>query len=185
MKTIKFLAILFITTIFLSSCTKDEDPTPVNEEEVITTATITLTNGANTITLKSKDADGDGPEAPVVTVSGNLTAGTTYNGAIVLLNETETPAEDITTEVREEGDEHQFFYSATNSIGTFAYTDTDSNNDPIGITFTLTTGAAGTGVVGVILRHEPNKLATGVQNGDITNAGGSTDVDVNFNVTVQ
>ncbi len=185
MKTIKLLAILFISSIVLSSCSKSEDPEPVNEEEVITTVTVTLTNGNSTITLKSKDADGDGPGAPVVTVSGDLAASTTYNGIIELLNETETPAENITTEVKDEGDEHQFFYSATNSIATFAYTDTDSNNNPIGITFTLTTGAAGTGAIGVILKHEPNKTATGVKGGDITNAGGSTDVDVSFNVTVK
>lgn len=185
MKTIKLLAILFISSIALSSCSKNDDPIPVNEDEIITTVTLTLTNGNDIVTLQSKDLDGDGPGAPVVTVSGNLDANTTYTGSIVLLNETESPAEDITTEVNEEGDEHQFFFSATNSLATFAYTDTDSNNDPIGITFTLTTGAAGTGDIGVILRHEPNKSATGVSTGDITNAGGSTDVDVSFNVTVQ
>jgi hypothetical protein len=185
MKSIKFLSILFIATITLSSCSKNDEPEPVNEEEVITTVTVTLTNGSNTVTLQSKDLDGDGPNAPVVTVSGNLAANTTYTGAVVLLNETENPAEDITAEVRTEGDEHQLFYSATNNIATFAYTDKDSNNDPIGLAFTLTTGAAGTGTIGVILRHEPNKSATGVSNGDITNAGGSTDVDVSFNVTVQ
>ena len=185
MKAIKFLSIIFLSSIILTSCSKSEDPEPVNEEEIITTITVTLVNGSNTIELKSKDLDGDGPNAPVITVSGNLAANTTYNGTITLLNETETPAEDITKEVKEEGDEHQFFYSATNSIATFAYSDTDSNSNPIGLSFTLTTTTAGTGVVGVILRHEPNKTASGVSTGDITNAGGATDVDVSFNVTVQ
>ncbi|HBK71516.1 MAG TPA: type 1 periplasmic binding fold superfamily protein, partial [Flavobacteriaceae bacterium] len=36
-----------------------------------------------------------------------------------------------------------------------------------------------------ILRHEPNKSASGVSDGDITNAGGETDIEVIFNITVQ
>ena len=33
----------------------------------------------------------------------------TYSGTMTLLNESETPAEDITIEIQEEDDEHQFF----------------------------------------------------------------------------
>lgn len=180
MKAIKFLSVLFIASIIFTSCTKD-DPTPVNEEEVITTVTVTLTNGTDVVTLKSLDADGDGPNAPVVTVSGSIKANTTYTGTVAFLNETESPAEDITSEVKEEGDEHQIFYSATNNIATFTYTDKDSNNNPVGLTFTANTGAAGSGVVKVILKHEPKKP----NNGTATDAGGSTDADVSFNVSVQ
>ena len=32
----------------------------------------------------------------------------------------------------------------------------------------------------VILRHEPNKAGAGVSDGDITNAGGETDIEVTF-----
>jgi len=42
MKTIKLLSILFIASILFTSCDND-DPEPVNEEEVITTMTATLT----------------------------------------------------------------------------------------------------------------------------------------------
>lgn len=181
---IKFLAIAVMGLATLSSCSDDDDPEPVNEEEVITTVTVTLVNGSDTVTLKSYDADGEGSGAPVITVSGNLKAGTTYNGTIKLLNETESPAENITEEVEEEGKEHQFFFSSTNGT-TFAYTDKDGDGNPIGITFTLTTAGAGNDTITVILRHEPNKTATGVSGGDITNAGGSTDVEAAFGVTIE
>lgn len=186
MKKLNLLVIAFIVTITLNSCSKDDNPTPVNEEEVITTLEVKLVNGNSTITLLSKDADGDGPNAPVVTVSGSLIASTEYTGTIKLLNETENPAEDITLEVKEEADEHQFFYAATNDIATFTYDDKDGDNNPIGLKFKMTTtDVAKTGKVTFTLRHEPNKSATGVSGGDITNAGGETDIEVSFDVEIE
>ena len=108
-----------------------------------------------------------------------------YTGTVSFLNELEDPAEDITVEVLEEGAEHQVFYQLTNSLGSITYTDMDANGDPIGLNFVLTTNDAGNGVMSVILKHEPNKAADGVSTGDITNAGGETDVEVNFSVTVE
>ncbi|MCH2032642.1 MAG: type 1 periplasmic binding fold superfamily protein [Tenacibaculum sp.] len=186
MKTIKLLAIACISAITFASCSDDENPTPTNEEEVITTMTVTLSPASGSdVVLKTQDLDGDGPNAPVVTVSGNLLANTTYSGTILLENETEDPAENITTEVAEEADEHQFFYSATGITPTFTYTGAnDSNGNPVGITFSLATGDAGSGTLTFTLRHEPNKTASGVSGGDITNAGGETDIEASFDVTV-
>lgn len=184
MRTLKTL-ILGYLLIALTACSDDDNnivnlPTPINEEEVITTVIATLSpqGGGTDITLTSRDLDGDGPNAPVITVSGDLTTTTTYNGTITLTNETESPAEDITTEVSDEGADHQFFF--TSSVGIVAYTDADVNGAPIGLNFTLDTSAATTGNLTIILRHEPNKSATDVSNGDITNAGGETDVEVTF-----
>ena len=151
---------------------------------MITTVTVTLVNGSNTIILKSQDLDGNGPNSPVVTVSGNLDANSTYLGTIEFLNELENPAEDITLEIKEEGVDHQIFYQLANSLGSFSYDDVDDNGDPIGVEFTLSTGNAGSGTLTVTLRHEPNKDASGVSSGDITNAGGSTDAQINFPITV-
>ena len=183
MKNLKLIALLVIQVIFSTSCSNDD--APVNEEEVITTVTTTLVGGGQTITLTSRDLDGDGPNAPVVTVSGNLTAGTTYTGSTTFLNELESPAEDITVEVEEEGADHQVFYQLPSSIGTVTYTDTDANGRPIGLNFTLVAGTSGsTGTLTVTLRHLPNKTASGVSGGDITNAGGNTDAAVSFSVAV-
>jgi len=176
---------LFLATasLFLASCS-DDDNGPVNEEEVITTVITTLTNGSTTITLTSRDLDGDGPNAPVATVSGDLTANTVYNGEITFLNETVTPADNITAEVEEEGEEHQIFYQIPASLGTIGYTDFDVNAKPVGLTFTYTTGNAGTGNLTVTLRHLPNKSAAGVAAGDITNAGGATDAQVTYPIVI-
>jgi len=183
MKNLKLIALLVIPVIFSTSCSNDD--APVNEEEVITTVRTTLTGGGQVITLTSRDLDGDGPNAPVVTVSGNLVAGTTYTGSTEFLNELEDPAEDITVEVEEEGADHQVFYQLPSSIGTVTYTDTDANGRPIGLNFTLVAGTSGsTGTLTVTLRHLPNKTATGVAAGDITNAGGNTDAAVTFSVAV-
>ena len=183
MKNLKLIALLVIPVIFSTSCSNDD--APVNEEEVITTVTTTLVGGGQTITLTSRDLDGDGPNAPVITVSGNLTAGTTYTGSTTFLNELENPAEDITVEVEEEGADHQVFYQLPSSIGTVTYTDTDANGRPIGLNFTLVAGTSGsTGTLTVTLRHLPNKTASGVSGGDITNAGGNTDAAVSFSVAV-
>lgn len=187
MKNLKLIALLVIPVLFSTAC--DNDDAPVNEEEVITTVRVTLVGGGQTIILESRDLDGDGPNAPVLTPIGGATlvAGTTYTGTTTFLNELESPAEDITVEVQEEGVEHQVFYQIAPSLGTVTYnsTNVDANGNPIGLSFNLVAGNSGsTGTLIVTLRHLPNKTASGVSGGDITNAGGSTDAAVTFSVAV-
>jgi len=183
---IKFIYLLFLPFAAILSCNDDDEIIPVNEEEVITTLTATLTpvGGGSDITLRSRDLDGDGPNTPVIEVLGTFMANSEYTGTLQVLNETESPAEDITLEVREEDEEHQFFFTPTNNIVSVAYSDTDGNGNPVGISFRLTTSNTGTGTLTITLRHEPNKAASGVSSGDITNAGGETDVEATFTITV-
>jgi hypothetical protein len=185
MKNLKIIVIVLISVFSFSSCSND-DPIAVNEEEVITTVTTTLTSGSQTVTLTSRDLDGDGPNAPVVTISGDLMVNTTYTGTVTFLNEIANPAEDITVEIKEEGAEHQLFFQAPAGIGAFTYTDADANGKPIGLAFTLKTATvATTGNIVVILRHEPIKNAEGVASGDISNAGGATDAQITYPVQVK
>jgi hypothetical protein len=185
MKNVTTTMLFVLIGIGFSSCSDSDNVVPVNEEEVITTVITTLTGGGQTVTLQSRDLDGDGPNAPTINVSGNLIANTTYTGTVEFLNELVTPADDITIEVEEEGIDHQLFFQPTPaSIGTFTYTDTDANGNPIGLQFTLITGNAVSGNVVVTLRHEPNKSASGVATGNIANAGGNTDAEVSFPVIV-
>lgn len=188
MNTLKQLSTLALASLFIFSCSSDDDSIPeiVNEEELITTTTISLTSEGNpTVTFTATDLDGDGPNAPVID-DVNLLANTTYTGTVTLLNETESPAEDITEEVAEEADEHQFFYQASTSLNvTTDYADADADGNPVGINFSLITGEASNGTFTVTLRHEPSKGASGVAEGDITNAGGETDVTQTFNVIVE
>jgi hypothetical protein len=177
---------LLLATIALSSCRKDEDPVIPNEDEVITTLNYTLTpNGGGTaVVLSFQDLDGDGGNAPIIK-GGTLDSNKTYTGALVLLNEQESPSGNITSEIQEEDEDHQFFFQ-TNIAGlTVAYDDQDANGNPLGLQSTVTTTDIGNGTLTVVLRHEPNKSASGVTSGDITNAGGETDIEVTFNITVQ
>ncbi len=181
---ISLFAIL-LSLVMISSCKKDKTVIP-NEEEVITTLNYTLTpvGGGTTVTMTFQDLDGDGGAEPVIT-GGTLVANTTYTGALELLNETETPAEDITAEIKEEDADHQFFFSTTVSALTVTYEDQDDNGQPVGLQTKIITPLVGSGQLTIILRHEPNKSAPGVNTGSILNAGGETDIEVTFDVDVQ
>lgn len=175
----KFL-LMGLLSVVIISCSKDDDsPEPINEEEVITTMTVVLNPG--NITLKSQDLDGDGPNPPSVTVSGNLSANTTYNGSVTFLNELESPPEDITEEVEEEDDEHQVIFVSSGVALSISDLNTDGNGNDLGTQFSLSTAAAGSGTLRIVLRHEPTKP----NDGTLAGAGGSTDIDVSFNVTVE
>lgn len=190
---LKLLTLVLIANLIIS-CSSDDDatvPPPVNEEEVITTLTVTFMpqGGGTNVTLSARDLDGDGPDAPIVLISGSFETNTTYTGAVEFLNELENPAEDITEEVAEEGLEHQVFFNVTNNLGTVTYNDMDSAGNPIGLDIAFQTADTGTpinGAMTVTLRHEPNKDAAGVSDGDITNAGGETDIQSTFSpITVE
>lgn len=101
------------------------------------------------------------------------------------MNESESPAEDITEEIEEEDDEHQFFFTSSVGGWSVSYDDADGEGNPVGLATKLTTTGAGSGSLTVILRHEPDKSASGVAGGSITNAGGETDIEVTFDVEVK
>ncbi|MDA8847662.1 type 1 periplasmic binding fold superfamily protein [Flavobacteriaceae bacterium] len=184
MKTIKFLSTAIFASALIFSCSSDDDstPEPVLEEEVITTMTITLTaDGQADVILQTQDLDGDGPDLPVVTVSGDLSENTMYSGSIVLLNETEDPAENITEEIEEEALEHQFFYTIGNGLNAETdYNDADSDGNPIGLDFVLSTNSVSSGSITFTLRHEPTKPNMGIEV-----AGGETDIEATFDIAIQ
>ncbi len=186
MKQYLFLIGLTLAMFSFSSCDKD-DPEPPNEEELITTLTLTMTpqSGGDALVFQFQDLDGDGGDDPIIT-SPKLAANTTYDAAIQVLDESVSPAENITDEVRTEGDDHQFFFATTTGVNlSFSYEDMDSNGNPIGLSALFQTGEASSGGFQVTLRHEPNKSASGVLQGDITNAGGETDIEVVFDIEIE
>ena len=186
MKT-KMVAVLGLAVVAgLSSCKKDDDlvatPAPtINEVEVITTLELTFTDAAGvqpTVTAKFRDPDGDGSMGPDVFDDIVLQANTTYNVTIALLNEIETPAEDIGAEVLEEDDEHLFCFTVAGGANlNITRTDSDGTFE-VGLTSDWVTGAASTGTTQVVLKHQP-----GVKDG--TCAPGETDIDVTFDTTIQ
>jgi hypothetical protein len=183
--------VLFCASLFLSGCKKDatEEPAPtappVNESELITTLRVTFytLSFAEYKYMVFTDLDGDGGNAPVITAD-TLSADSIYNVTIQVLNESVSPAADITAEILAEGTAHQFFYQVTGADLILSYGDADSNGHPIGLEAACFAGAPSAGTLKVTLRHQPDKTAAGVEAGDITNAGGDTDIEVIFPTVV-
>lgn len=190
---LKIYAIALISALTFSACSNDDDnnaPPPVNEEELITTVTAIYTpeDGGTAVTLQYKDLDGEGANAPIITVSSAFAKNKTYNGTVTFKNELANPAEDITPEIVEEGVDHQLFYQKTGTLNAFSYgtatSNFDTNGKPVGLQSVFVTTGEASGNLTITLRHEPNKAAANVSAGDITNAGGSTDAEVTFAISV-
>ena len=176
----------------------DHDP-----NEVMTTVNLTFTpaGGGEPVTAGWADPEADG--SPVIDPI-TLAQGETYTLTIEIWNELENPAEDVTIEIRDELDEHQFFFSgeviagptnsSENALMTQAYGDEDSNGFPVGLTNTITADTAGTGELTLMLRHMPpvngnaiklENLAEIARDSGFDALPGSTDISVVFEVTVQ
>ncbi len=102
MKHLKFLAVVMLGGLILAGCKKKNNEEE-NEEELITTVNVKLTAaGGATQTVTWKDVDGPGGNAPQIgTIT--LSPGTTYACELEFLDESKTPAENITDEVEAEG----------------------------------------------------------------------------------
>ena len=189
----KFYRLLFIglsiaVLTSLSSCEKKEKEDPIipNEEELITSLYYTLidTVANDTVVFSFRDLDGDGGNPPEI-INGSLTANTDYIGSIGLYNESISPRENIGNEVKQEDDHHQFFFIYPTGLNiSITYDDFDSNGNPLGLENSLSTGEISSDELVIILRHNPDKNAAGVSDGLIANAGGETDIEVTFDLTI-
>ena len=178
----KFTSIALLAIIIFSSC-KKEDPIIPHEHELITTLTYTLTpsGGGDIVELKFQDLDGEGGNAPTVTTEP-LAANTTYVGVITMLNELEAPPHDIAAEVQEEAAAHQFFFIIDGDANAkITYTDEDTNGNPLGLTTSLITTGVSTGTLTIVLRHEPKKP----NDGSLADAGGGSDIEVEFDISIE
>src|SRR5690606_19538945 len=101
--------LLIAFALFMLSACDDKEVTPPNEEELITTLEVRLTpaGGGQDAVFLFRDLDGDGGQVPVIAVD-TLVSGTMYTGRLTLLNESVAPPEDISDEVGEEAEDHQF-----------------------------------------------------------------------------
>lgn len=167
--------------IILASCKKDDDATPpvINDEETITTVNLMVTETGTSETKTYSWKDGGTAD------DLSLKANTDYTVEIEFLDESNpSDVEDITEEVVEEKDEHFVFYDATTISGAAIVSASndikDGNSIGINIFTALSTGDATTGILKAVLIHEPT-TKTGTSRDDF---GGETDVEVDFNVTI-
>ena len=182
------LALVLFPVIFTACDSTEPDDEGPGDEELITRVVLTLTGGGQTVTATANDPDGDGTDFQIDTIT--LTAGTTYTGSVELADDIN--GEDITEEIEDEAEEHQFFYTVGGGVaGRVTVTITDSETDygsnevgddlPVGLAFEIavTDGGAASGTLRVILSHFDDDPKDGMTMSD------ETDIDVTFPVNIQ
>ena len=183
----KSLTLLIPVALLIGACARDEkNVDPTGENEAITTATLTLTNKATPAESVAATIDNLNVTADFSKATLNLKTNTTYTGVVTLFDKTKTPTLNVSNGIKEEANEHLFVYTFTPATGspasmTVTRTDRDTNPAPgpypIGLTIEIRTGAAGTGTLKLVLKHQP-----ATKNGDP--APGTTDLDTDFNVVI-
>lgn len=171
----------------------EEDPNEDEEfiDEIV--LTFTPTGGGDAVVVTWSDPDGEGVQDGSADGPINLASGVEYDLTIALANTIE--GEDITEEIEEEDDEHQFFFAFTSGIFSnptgdgnvdnggdpLNYNDSDDNGLPVGLSTRWTAGSStsSTGDFRIVLKHQPDqKSATS----DATTGG--TDVDLTFDINI-
>ncbi|MED5372070.1 MAG: hypothetical protein VX899_13715 [Myxococcota bacterium] len=214
MKTLKRLAPLTLLALFGAACSdvEDHDDGHGHDHGQITTMVLnfTPTDGGETLSFTWADPEADGsPVADDILLPDGSDHdhhdAQSYTLDIVLYNELEDPMEDVTPEIEELPDEHQFFFtgSAVESDATGAnadaiisheYGDQDPEGLPIGLTNSVDTLAWGSGELIVTLRHmayeedAPTKtegLAEDVAAGGFASIPGDNDIQATFNIEVE
>lgn len=194
--TVLYLLMFFVVG-FMASCGDDDSSGMEEEEEEITRVDLTFTpdNGESPIIATWFDADGEGSGAPTID-DIELEEDVSYVLEMVLTNTLGEEDEDITEEIREEDDEHMFFFGFTS--GMFSdpagdgnidnrndpvnYNDQDDNGLPVGLTTTWTAGehTETPGEFNIVLKHQPD-----VKTASSDAADGGTDVDITFPLHVE
>lgn len=180
----KIIIFLTVATVTLGACKKDENdpenPTPTNNEELITTVMLHFHekgNMDNHVMASFKDSDGaGGNDATIDTIK--LDTNTTYMVSVELLDESGSEVVNITTEVKEEDDEHIFCYESSTSEIDIIITDSDGTH-PLGVETEWSTGNTASSAIKVLLKHQPDGQKDG------TCSPGETDVEVTFPVVIQ
>lgn len=189
------LYLFAVLTLGFASCESD-DPEAENDGEVITDVQLNfqeLDGSGNPIGLVTsfKASDPEGIEvgtAPTIERI-TLTRGKTYRMTIEVRNGIKN--EDITAEILEEADKHQFFFLGSAFTGNIL---TITNNDPSGkliglrnrLTVSSSPGTNNTSIQ-VVLRHDLDKNFPGATNPNFANfvqAGGESDLDITFPITI-
>lgn len=198
MKNLQKLPIYLFAILAMgfASCESD-DPVPENDAEVITDVTLTfqeLDASGNAVgtPFSAKASDPEGIEIGATPTIETVTVkkGKTYRMNITVTNS--IAGEDITEEILEEADEHQFFFvggAFAGNILTIAYD--DPSGELIGLQTELgVSSSPGTNntQMQIVLRHALDKSYPGATNPNFPTyeqAGGETDLDITFPVVIE
>lgn len=173
---------IFVLIVFLMyGCTSDDiiNPDPPNETELITTMILQFDHlhSDHTQEFIFRDVDGEGGNPPERFDTIRITADSNYSVRIILLDESNPSETDtISNEVEEEGADHQFFFFPAGVNTVIDYEDADKNGWPIGLMTSWRNGAASTGTVRTLLKHQPDEKQPPPGDPDV----GETDIDLNW-----
>jgi len=198
---INLLLLSLLSLVVFTSCEEDNVvPDEEHEEEIITDIKLVFTptntlSGLASVEATAQDPDGEGVQELQVLGSIDLAVNASYTLTYEIMNNEESPGEDIGEEISEEADEHQIFYSFTdgaftsptgngnidNASDPVNYNDSDSNGNPIGLSTAWTTGSSlSSGSFTVRLQHQPDvKTSTSTAN------TGDTDFELTFVLNIQ
>lgn len=195
MRNYLITALLLVGSFYLQGCNDDDVPPAENEEEVIDQVILTFSPAGTgaAIVVTAADPDGEGA-ADFVKPQIVLSANETYTLTLAINNTVE--GESITDEIREEDDEHMFFYEFTSGLfssptgngnidgrdGEVNYdaSENDASGNPLGLTTTWQTATTSqSGKFRLLLKHQP-----GIKTATSTAQDGETDIDLEFDITI-
>jgi len=214
-----------LALVFTSCSEDDEVAAPAAENilEEFTDVELTFTNvndNTDIVTVLAQDEDGEGPGSIEIIGEINLQRGATYELSFEITNELadeedeheeeeeeheegeehddedeHAHGEDVTEEIQEESDDHQFFFAFpegafTNPSGNgnidntsdeVNYLDEDENGRPLGLsTQWVAADSETSGVFNVVLKHQP-----GIKSDTSTAQDGDSDFDLNFVLNIE
>jgi hypothetical protein len=210
MQSIRTVAIFMLAvslSLSLGACIDDGGPND-DDNEIISRVELTFTpeTGAPLV-FAFDDPDGDGGVSGVAERI-ELAADTTYALSIRFENGLADPPEDLTEEIEAEAEQHLVFVlgdvagpasTVVPALLTHAYADLESDYGtnaigedlPVGLRNTVSTDAAGTGELRIILRHLPELNGEPQKSGELPGAfadgddlPGAVDVDVVFELVI-
>jgi hypothetical protein len=162
--------IIFLLSIVLLFSCKPDDHTH-DAGELITTIKLSFKNSGKVFQYKLING---AVTADTIKIAKNTID--TIN--VSILDETKTPAMDLTAEILAEKNDHQFFYTSSAGLNlSTRYLDKDANDFPVGLTMEISASAVSQGNLTVVLKHQPD-----IKNG--SSSVGSTDANVTFPVII-
>lgn len=192
-----YLTAIVLASFAFSSCSS-EDPVPENDGELITDVTLTFQEidlsgnpVGESFDFTASDTEGIeiGANPEVETIM--LGKGKTYQMSIDVFNS--VAGEDITEEIFEESDEHQFYFLGTAFTGSpiLTYEYDDEGGVILGLKGVVTvqeSPGVNNAAIQILLRHALDKNYPGADNPNFENyaeAGGESDLDITFPVVVE
>jgi hypothetical protein len=187
-----FLYAIVFAAFGFTACESD-DPEPETDGEVITDVILNfqeLDASGNPLgavsSFSASDPQGIEVGATTTIDNVNLTKAKTYQLTIEVRNSIAN--EDITQEILEEGDVHQFFFLGTAFVGSpdLTYQYADLSGELIGVKGIVTVASSpgsNNANMRIVLRHDLDKNFPGASNPNFetfVQAGGETDLDITF-----